>query len=120
MIALLVADLPRSIAFYRHLGIAFPPDAAERPAVQVPIGGDHQFVLTTRFAQLIPGYEPQPGLARVILEFFVDDDASVDRTYTELVGAGYGGRRPPFRTDFGAYMCMVDDPDKNVVLVTAA
>jgi predicted lactoylglutathione lyase len=115
-----VADLPRSIAFYRHLGIEFPSDASERPAVQVPIGREHQFVLTTRFAKLVPGYEPQPGPARVVLEFFVDDEASVDRTYTELVSAGYGSRRPPFRTDFGAYMCMVDDPDENVVLVTAA
>jgi hypothetical protein len=89
MVALLVADLPRSIMFYSHLGIEFPPDAGGRAAVQVPIGGEHQFVLTTRFAKLVPGYEPQPGPAR-------------------------------FRTDFGAYMCMVDDPDENVVLVTAA
>jgi catechol 2,3-dioxygenase-like lactoylglutathione lyase family enzyme len=119
MVALLVADLPRSIAFYRHLGVEFPADAEERPAVQVPIGGDHQLVLTTRFAKLIPGYEVQSGLARIVLEFFVDDDVSVDRTYAELVDAGYGARRPPFRTDFGAYICMIDDPDENVVLVTA-
>jgi predicted lactoylglutathione lyase len=120
MVALLVADLPRSIMFYSHLGIEFPPDAGGRAAVQVPIGGEHQLVLTTRFAKLVPGYEPQPGPAGIVLEFFVDDEASVDRTYTELVGAGFGGRRAPFRTDFGAYMCMVDDPDENVVLVTAA
>ena len=120
MIALLVADLPRSIAFYRRLGVEFPEGAEARPAVQVPIGGEHQLVLTTRFAALIPGYEPQPGLARVVLEFFVDDEAAVDRTYVELLDAGHHGRRPPFRTDFDAYMCMVDDPDENVVLITAA
>jgi hypothetical protein len=28
-------------------------------------------------------------------------------------------RRAPFRTDFNAWMCMVDDPDGNTVLVTA-
>jgi catechol 2,3-dioxygenase-like lactoylglutathione lyase family enzyme len=120
MVALLVADLPRSIAFYRRLGVEFPDDADERPAVQVSIGGEHQLVLTTRFARLIPEYEPKAGLARIALEFFVDDDAAVDHMYAELVGAGYHGRRPPFLTDFGAYMCMVDDPDENVVLVTAA
>ena len=119
MIALLVGDLPRSIAFYRHLGVEFPADAEERPAIQVPIGGEHQLVLSTRFAKLIPGYEPALGLARIVLEFFVDEELSVDRTYEELVNAGYSGRRPPFRTDLGAYMCMVDDPDENVVLVTA-
>jgi predicted lactoylglutathione lyase len=119
MVALLVADLHRSIAFYRHLGVSFPADADDRPAVQVPIGGEHQLVLTTSFARLIPGYEPPLGLARIVLEFFVDGEGSVDRTYAELVDAGYRARRPPFRTDFGAYMCMVDDPDENVVLVTA-
>jgi predicted lactoylglutathione lyase len=120
MIALLVADLPRSIAFYRRLGIQFPPGAEQRPAAQVPIGDEHQLVLTTRFADAIPGYRPQIGLARIVLEFFVGDDASVDAKYAELTGAGHHGRRPPFRTDFGAYMCMVDDPDENVVLVTAS
>jgi predicted lactoylglutathione lyase len=120
MVALLVADLPRSIAFYRRLGVEFPEDADERPAVQVSIGGEHQLVLTTRFARLIPGYQQPTGLTRIVLEFFVDDEASVDRMYAELVDAGYPGRRAPFLTDFGAYMCMVDDPDENVVLVTAA
>jgi catechol 2,3-dioxygenase-like lactoylglutathione lyase family enzyme len=120
MIALLVAELPRSIAFYRHFGIEFPKDADGRQAVEVPIGGGHRLVLTTRFAESIPGYEPRAGLMRIVLEFFVDDEAAVDRMYTALVGAGYRGRRPPFTSDFGAYMCMVDDPDENVVLVTAA
>ncbi len=119
MVALLVADLPRSIAFYRRLGIEFPKDAEERAAVQVSIGGEHQLVLTTRFAESIPGYEPPTGLGRIVLEFFVDDDASVDRTYAGLVEAGHHGRRPPFRSDFGAYMCIVEDPDENLVLVTA-
>ena len=120
MVVLLVADLPRSIAFYRHLGIKFPVDAAERHSVQVSIGGRHQLVLTTRFSERIPGYEPRTGLARIVLEFFIDDDASVDRMYAELVDSGYHGQRPPFLTEFGAYMCMVEDPDENVVLVTAA
>jgi hypothetical protein len=36
-----------------------------------------------------------------------------------LRGAGYRGRRDPWLTSFGAYMCMVDDPDGNTVLITA-
>ena len=39
--------------------------------------------------------------------------------FDELTDAGYPGRRAPFLTDFGAYMCLVDDPDGNTVLVTA-
>jgi predicted lactoylglutathione lyase len=120
MVVLLVADLPRSIAFYRHLGIKFPMGAEERHSVQVSIGGRHQLVLTTRFSERIPGYVPRTGLGRVVLEFVVDDEASVDGMYAEFVDTGCVGRRPPFLTEFGAYMCMVEDPDENVVLVTAA
>jgi uncharacterized glyoxalase superfamily protein PhnB len=54
-----------------------------------------------------------------MLEFFVEGDDAVDATYAELVAAGSRSRRAPFRTDFGAYMGLVDDPDGNTVLITA-
>src|SRR6185437_82445 len=49
MVVLLVADLRRSLAFYRRLGVEFPPDAESRTDVQVPLGDDHQLVITTTF-----------------------------------------------------------------------
>ena len=120
MVVLLVADLPRSVAFYRRLGVEFPPDVESRTDVQVPIGDEHQLVLTTTFVHAIPGYEPPSrGGSGIAIEFYVDGDAAVDATYADLTGAGYRGRREPFRTSFGAWMAMVDDPDGNVVLVTA-
>ena len=118
MVVLLIQDLPRSLAFYRRLGVEFPPDADERTDVQVPIGDEHQLVLSTQFARAIPDYTPPSGSA-IVIEFFVDGDDAVDAKYRELTEAGYRGRREPFRTSFGAYMGMVDDPDGNVVLVTA-
>ena len=54
-----------------------------------------------------------------MLEFFVEGNAAVDQKFTELAGAGYTVQREPFTTTFGAYMCLVDDPDGNTVLVTA-
>jgi predicted lactoylglutathione lyase len=119
MVVLLIADLPRSLAFYRRLGVEFPPDADERKDVQVPIGDDHQMVLTTSFAGAIPGHEAPSGGSRIVLEFFVEGNDAVDAKWHELTGAGHAGRREPFLTSFGAYMCMVDDPDGNTVLVTA-
>lgn len=119
MVVLLIEDLPRSLAFYRRLGVEFPPDADERTDVQVPIGDEHQMVLTTRFAAGVPDREPPSGGSRIILEFFVDGNEAVDAKFAELTDAGYRGRRAPFVTSFGAYMCMVDDPDDNTVLVTA-
>jgi catechol 2,3-dioxygenase-like lactoylglutathione lyase family enzyme len=119
MVVLLVADLPRSVAFYRRLGVTFPPDVEARRDVVVELGGGHNLVITTTFARNVPGHEPPSGGSRTMLEFFVDGDGAVDATWAELVEAGYRGRRAPFRTDFGAWMCLVDDPDGNTVLVTA-
>ena len=119
MVVLLIDDLPRSVAFYRRFGVEFPPDVDERKDVVVDLGGGHNLVLTTTFERNDPDRRPPSGGARTFLEFFVDGDAAVDAKYDELTGAGYRGRRPPFRTDFGAWMALVDDPDGNTVLVTA-
>ncbi|HEX5149113.1 MAG TPA: VOC family protein [Candidatus Limnocylindrales bacterium] len=119
MVVLLVEDLARSLAFYRRLGIGFPPGAEERSDVVVPIGDEHQLVLTETFVGNDPDRQPPSGGGRIILEFFVDSNAAVDAKYAERTAAGHHGRRPPFHTDFNAYMCMVDDPDGNTVLVTA-
>jgi predicted lactoylglutathione lyase len=119
MVVLLIEDLPRSLAFYRRLGVEFPADADTRTDIQVPIGDQHQLVLTTTFARNIPDHEPPSGGSRAILEFFVDGNAAVDTKYGELIEAGYRARREPFLTGFGAYMGIIDDPDGNTVLITA-
>ena len=119
MVVLLIEDLPRSLAFYRRLGVEFPPEADQRVDVQVPIGDNHQLVLTTSFAQVDLDRQPPSGGSRVMLEFFVDGNDAVDAKYAELMETGYQSRRAPFTTYFGAYMCLVDDPDGNTVLVTA-
>ena len=54
-----------------------------------------------------------------MLEFFVDGRAAVDAMWAELTRAGHHGRRAPWLTSFDAWMCLVDDPDGNTVLVTA-
>ena len=119
MVVLLIEDLPRSLAFYRRLGVEFPPDADSRADIQVPLGDEHQLVLTTQFVRNDPDRMAPSGGSRILLEFFVDGHTAVEAAYAELTEAGYHGRREPWLTSFGAYMCMVDDPDGNTVLVTA-
>lgn len=119
MVVLLVADLARSVAFYRRLGVAFPDDAERRRDVVVDLGGGHQLVLTTTFVRNVQDHVPPNGDGRVMLEFFVDGDDAVDALHAELIDAGHRSRRAPFRTDFDAYMGLVDDPDGNTVLITA-
>jgi predicted lactoylglutathione lyase len=119
MVVLLIEDLPRSLAFYRRLGVEFPPDAERRTDVQVSLGDGHQLVLSTTFVGNDPDRRRPSGGSRILLEFFVEGDPAVDAKYGELVEAGYRGRRAPWRTRFDAYMAMVDDPDGNTILVTA-
>jgi predicted lactoylglutathione lyase len=119
MVVLLVEDLPRSLAFYRRLGMDIPPEADARRDVQLDIGDGRHFVWTTTFVRNVSDYVPPAGGSRLMLEFFIEGHASVDALYAELIEAGYHGRREPFLTDFDAYMGLVDDPDGNTVLITA-
>jgi catechol 2,3-dioxygenase-like lactoylglutathione lyase family enzyme len=119
MVVLLIEDLARSVAFYRRLGVVFPDDVDRRKDVVADLGGGHNLVLTTTFVRNDPDRREPSGGARTFLEFFVDGDEAVNAKYDELVAAGYRSRRPPFRTDFDAWMALVDDPDGNTVLVTA-
>ena len=64
MVVLLVADLARSVAFYRRLGVTFPEDAETRRDVVVELGGGHNLVLTTTFGQNVPDLELAPGDGR--------------------------------------------------------
>jgi uncharacterized glyoxalase superfamily protein PhnB len=76
-------------------------------------------VLSSTFVRNDLDRQEPSGGARTMLEFFVDGDDAVNAKFEELTAAGYHGRRSPFRTDFGAWMALVDDPDGNTVLVTA-
>ena len=119
MVVLLVESLPRSVAFYRRLGVAFPEGVEARRDVVVPLSDDHDLVISETFGKNEPGRAAPGGGARVMLEFFVEAPAEVDRLWAELTGTGHRSVREPFTTDFGAYMCLVDDPDGTTVLVTA-
>jgi predicted lactoylglutathione lyase len=119
MVVLLIEDMPRSVAFYRRLGVEFPADVDTRSDVVVPIGDTHRLVLTRTFARYDLDRQQPRGGSRILLEFFVEDYAAVDELYEALTAEGHHGRRSPFLTSFDAYMGMVDDPDGNTVLITA-
>ncbi len=121
MFGLIVADMGRSLAFYRRLGVEFPEGSDEKTGLAIDIGdGLKMFWSTTFAAANDPGRDEARGGYRILVEFFLSGgDGAVDRLYAELTDAGYQGHRAPFRADFGAYMAMVDDPDGNTVPITA-
>jgi hypothetical protein len=94
----------------------FPVAASSITRSQCPTDG-HQSTTNTE-SSIARSLSPGCACARVDGRS-VDGNAAVDAKFAELTEAGYHGRREPWLTSFNAYMCMVDDPDGNTVLVTA-
>jgi predicted lactoylglutathione lyase len=119
MVVLVVRDLQRSIEFYRLLGLEISDPMPERPvSVSEMNDGINLVLLTEEVARRDPDWSWPQGGYQQILEFMVVGDAAVDAEWEKLTAAGHHGRQAPARL-FGPYAATVDDPDGNVVLITA-
>jgi len=117
VVGLIVADMPTSLAFYRRLGLAIPPEADKEPHVGVELAGGVQLMLDTE--DLIRSFDPKwtrpPSGSQIALAFACDSPADVDAAYAELTGAGYEGHLPPWDAFWGQRYASVRDPDGNPV-----
>ena len=116
-IGLVVADMGRSLAFYRRLGIAIPADADAEPHVEAGLPGGTRMLWDTveTIQSFDPDWTPPSGGHGIGLAFACDDPADVDRTYAELIGAGYDGHKEPWDAFWGQRYATVRDPDGNGV-----
>jgi uncharacterized glyoxalase superfamily protein PhnB len=117
LIGLVVADMGRSLAFYRRLGLDIPAAADTEPHVEVTLPGGLRLAWDTVdiIRSFDPDWTPPTGGARVSLAFACDSPAEVDRVYADLVEAGYAGHRPPWDAFWGQRYAIVLDPDGNNV-----
>jgi predicted enzyme related to lactoylglutathione lyase len=106
---LTVADVERSAAFYRLLGLEVP-ELWRRDGVahHVEIG---PLMLNSR--ELTGSYHP--ATPAVILIVDAADRAAVDAKHAELVAAGYASLHEPFDAFWRARYAIVADPDGNHV-----
>lgn len=119
MLGLMVEDMPRALQFYRRLGLEIPAEDDEKRFVMHRMESGVTLFWDRYFADTYdPARQPQTGGYQVMLEFFLGTNEAVDAKYAELVDFGYHGRMLPAQTN-GPYAAMVDDPDGNVVLITA-
>ncbi len=74
LIGLVVADLPRSLAFYRRLGLDIPADADTEPHVEVTLPGGMRLAWDTieTVRTFDSGWTPATGSARIALAFACD------------------------------------------------
>jgi uncharacterized glyoxalase superfamily protein PhnB len=116
-IGIVAADMARSLAFYRRLGLDVPADAdAEAHAEATGPGGLRIMWDTEETVRSFdPGWERSPGGPAVSLAFLCDSPADVDRLYAELVAAGATGHREPWDAFWGQRYATLRDPDGNGV-----
>src|SRR5882672_7770676 len=89
---LAVADMARSLAFYRRLGLDIPAGADGEPHVEVKVGdGLLLFDTIETIHSFDPGWTAPTGSPRIDLAFRCDSPAEVDSRYADLVEAGYQG-----------------------------
>jgi catechol 2,3-dioxygenase-like lactoylglutathione lyase family enzyme len=117
VIGIVVAEMARSLAFYRQLGLAIPAEADAQPHVAAAMPGGLQLVWDSvdMIRSFDPDYHAASGNGRVFLAFKLDSPAAVDATYDRLVTAGYNGHRPPWDAFWGERYARIHDPDGNSV-----
>lgn len=115
-IGLVVADMGRSLAFYRQLGLDIPAQADTEPHVDAHLPGGLRLAWDT--IETIRSFDPEwtpPDGSQVSLAFECNGPDEVDAKYKELVAAGYEGRTPPWDAFWGQRYAVVHDPDGNGV-----
>jgi uncharacterized glyoxalase superfamily protein PhnB len=120
VIEIVSADLDRSIAFYRLIGLEVPD--AEGPHVEVELPGGNKLMFDTEetLATMHPGWAPPTSPGRVTVGFGVDSPNSVDAVFDRVVAAGHEGSLAPFDAPWGQRYATVKDPDGTSVDLFAA
>ena len=111
-IGMTVADMAKTLDFYRRLGLDIPPgQEAEGHVEAVGPGGirlmwDTHDVIKSFDSDFTPNTGGGPSLA-----FLCADPAEVDTVYAQLVEAGATSTMEPWDADWGQRYATVKDPD---------
>ncbi|HTF11839.1 MAG TPA: VOC family protein [Asanoa sp.] len=122
LFGLVVADMERSLAFYRALGLEIPADAGKEPHAEVTLPGGLRLAFDTveTIRSFDPSWEPPSGSARTSLAFRCDSPAEVDEAYVRMTKDGHTGHLAPFDAFWGQRYATLTDPDGNAVDLFAA
>lgn len=115
-IDIVVADMPRALAFYRALGLAVPDGAEQAPQVQIDTPGGATLGLLTE-AMMREAYPDwvEPVGQRVTFACRCDGPEEVDAVYAAVTAQGFAGRQAPWDSPWGQRYAMLADPDGNRV-----
>jgi uncharacterized glyoxalase superfamily protein PhnB len=120
---LVATDLPRTLQFYRLLGLEFPDGAESAPHVEAQLAGGVRLMIDplSTILSFEPGFklsnEGSPGAS---LAFQCGSPENVDATYKAATEAGFQGHREPWDAFWGQRYAQLRDPDGNGVDLYAA
>jgi len=116
-IGIVVADMARSLAFYRELGLDLPAEADGEDHAEATLPGGLRLMWDTEESvrSFDPSWTAPSGSPRVGLAFLCANAAEVDRVYAELIAIGAASVREPWDAVWGQRYATVGDPDGNAV-----
>lgn len=110
-IGMAVADMTKTIDFYRRLGLEFPDGSAAEGHVEVQAAGIRlMFDTYDVIRSFDPDFTPHAG-GGPSLAFLCADPAEVDSVFATLVEAGATAEMPPWDADWGQRYAVVKDLD---------
>lgn len=110
MVGIVVSDVPRAIAFYKLLGLAFPDSKEDYVEVKTKNG----YRISLNAESMVKGHSPEwkkPVGQRLELAFLCGSAKEVDAAYEKIVAAGHEGVKPPWDAFWGQRYAIVADPD---------
>lgn len=117
LVGLVTADMPRSLAFYRLLGLDIPVQADTEPHVEVTLTGGLRLAWDTveTIRSFDPAWTPPSGGHGSSLAFLCESPAEVDTVTAALEAAGTTVHHQPWDAFWGQRYATVLDPDGNPV-----
>ena len=110
-IGIAVADLRRSMQFYRLLGLDLPEDAADGHVEATMANGTRLMFDTEEVIRsFLPDWTRANG-NQVSLAFECASPAAVDEVYARVVAAGFEGEKEPWDAFWGQRYALLGDPD---------
>lgn len=115
-VGVVVTDMARSLEFYRKLGLEIPAESDTAPHAEAILPGGVRLLFDT--VETVLSFDPdwtRPDGTQMGLAFECESPAAVDKTFAEMVGAGYTGHLAPWDAPWGQRYSSILDPDGNGV-----
>jgi catechol 2,3-dioxygenase-like lactoylglutathione lyase family enzyme len=114
MIGIVTADIQKSLAFYRRLGLEIPVVPDDENHVEITLENGLRFAWDA--LEMMKSFDPHITLQpHSVGAFLCSSPSEVDAKYAGLTHAGYESHLAPWDAFWGQRYATVRDPDGNTV-----